>query len=176
MVKLPPAKRSKPAAEPSTPVSSLAAKPEANSLDDFYRPPEIDRIVGKRIRENSRTESVLKFKDVKKKMWEPAENKDIQLLIAEYEAGLIKSKVKSLIKNEQLDESEQQLNVNTSLVEEVAKESNLKRINIEIFGNDDHVLVKDGEGSFIQLDIHQLDKRELCKAIINVLPSVHLKK
>lgn len=147
-------------------------------LFDTYKPPEIEKIIGKRIRANNEVEYLLKFKDIKKKIWEPSENLDIQFFIADYEASLTKSKVNSLIiKKENLEKNEQDVE-NIPSVETIVKEPNMKKIDIEIYESDSQIMFKTGgeKGHFVQLDMNALDKHSFCKTILNIMPSIKLNK
>ena len=154
--------------------------PQTNpvKLGDVYNPPEIEKIIGKRTKANSQTEYLLTFKGTKKQIWEPSENKDIQQFIAEYEACLDQSRIKTQTNTEKLEANKQpSTELSTPIVEDCFQETNMMmKINIEIFRNDDQLMFKSGDDQLVQLNINALDKRGFCKAILNIMPSIKLKK
>lgn len=143
-----------------------------------HKPPEIEKIVGKRIKPGNSVEYLIQFKNLsaKNNIWEPAENKDIQAQIADYESQLVKQKNKNqLCKQEPNAENstEDVLKENTQNGSETAcldsliKDINLKKVNFEIFENDSTILLVKDEQNFVLLD-KLSDKYSFCQAVLNV--------
>jgi len=177
VIKLPVTKRQKrskslpdesmPQLEPSQPLP--LPDPKSNDFQSL----EIEKIIGKRTRQdNNKIEYLIKFKDLSKQLWERCDNKDIQPFIIQYEANLVKSKLKKNLEAE----PEEQSAVKTSTVEQLIKEAKMTKIDIEIFENEENeVLFKSGE-KFVSFRKDAIEKREFCKAILNIMPSIILKK
>lgn len=142
------------------------------SLQLDHQPPEVEKIIGKRIRPGNSIEYLIKFKGLSSKnnIWEPSDNKDIQLNIAAYEASLVKESVKAFImtKIEPADSEieSKKIEVNNNSLNEVKK--NMKKVNFEIFENDKSYLLVKGENNFIQLD-KKSNKNVICKAVLNMI-------
>lgn len=138
-----------------------------------HKPPEIEKIVGKRIRSGDCLEYLIQFKNLSAKhnIWEPAENKDIQEKIAEYEAQLVKEKVNSqTCKQEPLEENDQITPTDSLGI--MIKDSKMKRVSLDIFENDSTILLVKDENNFVQLDKFS-DKYSFCQAVLNVSQIFH---
>jgi len=142
------------------------------SLQFDHQPPEVEKIIGKRIRPGNSIEYLIKFNGLSSKhnIWEPSDNKDIQLKIAAYEASLVKESVKAFIitKVEPIDSEKEtkRTEVNNNSLSEV--KTNMKKVNFEIFENENTYLLVKGENNFIQLD-KSSNKNEICRAVLNMI-------